>query len=168
MAVPILGEIERLITEHGSAAILKERIALASDQYAALDKKLLDAVARAQAAEVEYKNLESVNQRLELDNRKLKDEVRNLEEKLMGRHGQRLEEVKEAILLFLSARPHGGAIFADQIGRQCGIGSQVAMYHLEEMNERSLVLVSYSAIQPPLWSLGKEGRSYLVVHGLIS
>ena len=32
-------EIERLITEHGSAAILRERLALAADKYAALEEE---------------------------------------------------------------------------------------------------------------------------------
>jgi hypothetical protein len=35
-----LDELEKLINEHGSAAILKERIALANDKYAALEEKI--------------------------------------------------------------------------------------------------------------------------------
>ncbi len=44
MGIPGLSEIERLITEHGSAAILKERLALASDQYSALEKKFTESM----------------------------------------------------------------------------------------------------------------------------
>ena len=36
----IFDSIEKLITEHGSAAIIRERLALASDQYAALERQL--------------------------------------------------------------------------------------------------------------------------------
>jgi hypothetical protein len=35
----LLDELEKLINEHGSAAILKERISLANDKYAALEEK---------------------------------------------------------------------------------------------------------------------------------
>lgn len=36
----ILSDLERLITEHASAAVLKERIALAEDKYAALERRV--------------------------------------------------------------------------------------------------------------------------------
>lgn len=36
----LLDGLEKLINEHGSAAILKERIDLANDKYAALETKL--------------------------------------------------------------------------------------------------------------------------------
>jgi hypothetical protein len=42
MRIPIFGELERLINEHGSAVILKERLALAADQYAALEKQIAE------------------------------------------------------------------------------------------------------------------------------
>jgi hypothetical protein len=59
MSIAVLGEIEKLINEHGSAVILKERIALAQDQYAALEKKLSESESHTKAAELRAKNLES-------------------------------------------------------------------------------------------------------------
>jgi len=38
----ILDGIEKLINEHGSSVILKERIALAREQYAALERKVIE------------------------------------------------------------------------------------------------------------------------------
>jgi gas vesicle protein len=38
----LFGNIEKLITEHGSAAVLRERITLAQEKYVALEKKLAD------------------------------------------------------------------------------------------------------------------------------
>lgn len=64
MGIPILAEIERLITEHGSAAILRERLALAAEQYAALEKKVVD--------------LEAKNAHLESENSELQQQVRSL------------------------------------------------------------------------------------------
>jgi cell shape-determining protein MreC len=53
----VLDGIERLINEHGSSVILKERIALINDKYAALEQKLF-------ASELRTKNLESDNKTL--------------------------------------------------------------------------------------------------------
>ena len=39
----LFGNIEKLITEHGSAAVLRERITLAQEKYALLERKLADA-----------------------------------------------------------------------------------------------------------------------------
>lgn len=50
----IFTEIERLITEHGSAAILKERVALAREQNEALAKKV--GQLEAEVAELKKKN----------------------------------------------------------------------------------------------------------------
>jgi len=64
----LLDGFEKLINEHGSAVILKERIALANDKYSAL--------------EVEVKSLRSENEALRLDNGKFTETIRALEEKL--------------------------------------------------------------------------------------
>jgi len=88
----IFDSIERLINEHGSAAILKERLSLAADQYTALERKNAEANARAeaaelraQAAEMRVKDLEAENERLHLDNEQLVKEIGNLKKQLL--HG---------------------------------------------------------------------------------
>lgn len=40
MGIPFLSEIERLINEHGSATVLRERLALANDQFVLLERKV--------------------------------------------------------------------------------------------------------------------------------
>lgn len=72
----ILDGFEKLINEHGSAAILKERIDLARDQHAALEQKLA-------ASEAANKQLHSEKLNLELNNVKLKGEAKNLKEQLV-------------------------------------------------------------------------------------
>lgn len=47
MALPFLAEIERFITEHGSAAIMKERLELIRDKYSDLEEKLAAALAKS-------------------------------------------------------------------------------------------------------------------------
>lgn len=71
----LLDGIEKLITEHGSAAILKERLLLVADKYAALEKALI-------ACETKTKEAFSEKQTVELENLNLKEKVRNLEKQL--------------------------------------------------------------------------------------
>jgi DNA repair exonuclease SbcCD ATPase subunit len=158
MGIPILSEIERLINEHGSAAILKERLALASDQYSALEKKLSDASAREE-------HLRSENARLRTDLEKAQKKIQSLEEQVVQRHGQRLDEVKEKILVLLASHDD----YDGNIAQTLGIGNQVAAFHLEELEKMEFIYRSLSMtgeIFP--WCLVQEGRRYLVTHGLIA
>ena len=79
----LLDGLEKLINEHGSAVILKERIALANDKYSALE-------AKNSVLEAENKILRSENDAFRLDGIKLKDQVRNLEERLVQFHADTL------------------------------------------------------------------------------
>ena len=72
MAIPILSEIERLINEHGSALILKERLALAADKYSALEN--------------ESSSLKEENARLRLDYEECEKQRCALEKKLSEQH----------------------------------------------------------------------------------
>ncbi len=153
----LLDGIEKLINEHGSAVILKERIALANDKYFALERKLSE-------VELRIKELESEKQGFELDNFMLKEKVASLEEQLAERHGQRLEEIKEKILLYL-ANSHEATIH--QLAHQLGIGSEVAAFHIEEMKSKQIIYGSHSTMTDATYSLDQEGRGYLIKHGLI-
>jgi len=75
----IFGGIEKLINEHGSAAILKERLDLVADKYADLEQKLSDSTLKQKDIEIEKKNLE-------LENLKLQERIRALEKKLSNHH----------------------------------------------------------------------------------
>ncbi len=73
----LLDGFERLINEHGSSAILKERISLAEDKYAALESE--NAVIRSE------------NETLKLDNQQLREQVGYLEKQLIeSTHGSHL------------------------------------------------------------------------------
>jgi FtsZ-binding cell division protein ZapB len=85
MGIPILSEIERLINEHGSAVILKERLALAADQYSSLQKQVVQ--------------LQSENERLRLDHEECQKQRRALEEELSHIASQQ-EWTEEAGALF--------------------------------------------------------------------
>jgi DNA-binding transcriptional ArsR family regulator len=157
MGIPFLGEIERLITEHGSAAILKERLALANDQYSALEGKLTDAKSRAD-------ELASDNERLRRELHDAMEQLRALQAQSVGRKGERIEEVREAILRFLSERDD---VTSAEIARNTGKHEQLVTYHLTEMEEQDLVHASYSAYGETDWSIAHEGRGYLIRNGLL-
>jgi formylmethanofuran dehydrogenase subunit E len=56
----LLDLIEKAITEHGSASILKERLALIRDQASALEKQLADC--QAKTTELQNENIQLRNQ----------------------------------------------------------------------------------------------------------
>lgn len=151
--------IEKLINEHGSATILKERIALANDKYAALERKLSDAESR-------INQLEAEKQGIELDYYKLKDRVQNLEQQIVERHGQRMEDVREKLLVILS---QGQEALVAQLAQALSISEQLATFHLEEMAKTRFVSAArFYTGRPTIWKIAQDGRGYLVSHGLLT
>lgn len=158
MAFPIIGEIEKLINERGSAAIMKERLSLATDQYSALEKKLSE-------ANVRIEKLESENKSLHLNLEKAKTQIRDFEEKLtVGHTHTHLEEIKVKILLFMSEHEK---TYTQQIAARLGIGLQTAIFHLEELQDNEMVGMSIIFGSECPWYLNQEGRKYLVRNNLI-
>jgi len=154
----LLDGFEKLINEHGSAVILKERIALANDKYSALEHKLSECA----SAKME---LESENEALRLNLEKAKIEIQNLKKLSEQSHGQRLEEIREKLLLLLSAQTD---ITSQQIGRSASINPQLATFHLTDMQDKGLVNASYSFGGDTEWSIAQDGLGYLVRHGLLA
>ncbi len=154
----LLDGFEKLINEHGSATILKERIALANDKYAALEQKLV-------ASELRANNLESENQRLNVYLEKAKVEIQNLEKLTEQSHGSRLEEVKENLLKLLAEHPD---VEAEQIANALEANAQLITFHLTELENSRFVNGSYSVYDKTTWSIAHDGRGYLVKHGLLA
>ncbi|MES2909868.1 MAG: hypothetical protein V4718_00680 [Pseudomonadota bacterium] len=100
MTIPFFGEIERLITEHGSATILKERIALLKDQFVLLESKVT--------------HLEQENASLRTQNHELKEQT--------ARQTVAEQYVEENGALF-KKRPTGGyvnAVYCPSCKRSAG------------------------------------------------
>jgi len=154
----LLDGIEKLINEHGSAVILKERIALANDKYAALEQKL-------SASDLRVSELESENKGLRSNLEKTQVEVQNLKKLTEQSHGSRLEGVKEKILVALTQHEE---LEAAQISRMLGIGSQLATFHLEELKSSDMVNDYYAVDSPVFWGIIQGGRAYLVRHSLLA
>jgi predicted transcriptional regulator len=161
----LLDGLEKLINEHGSAVILKERIALANDKYAALEQKL-------SACEAIKKELHSENETLRLNLEQATVEIQNLQKLSEKSHSERLEEVKEKILVFVA---HNEDSVDQRIAQAVGVGVAVASFHLEELRKTKMVSNSHitgsdwsgSAARTE-WAIAHAGRGYLITHGLIA
>lgn len=71
----LLDSFDRLINERGSAAILRERLALAADQYAMLEKENTSLKTKIQILETENQSLKS--EKIELE-KKIEDLLRQI------------------------------------------------------------------------------------------
>lgn len=154
----LLDGFEKLINEHGSAVILKERIALANDKYAALEQKL-------SASELRVTELEAENKTFRLNLEKATVEIQNLKNITEKSHGNPLEAIREKILILLA----GQDTYESNIHQAVGVGAQMAAFHLQELASADFICRSYSMTgQEFPWSLTQDGRRYLVTHGLIA
>lgn len=111
---------------------------------------------------------------MEKENESLKSEVAKLREEIQRRddivekessRGKRLEEIKEKILMLLTQHEE---LEAEQISRQLNIGSQLAIFHLEELKDSEMVNDYYAMGSPVCWGIIQGGRAYLVRHGLLA
>jgi septum formation topological specificity factor MinE len=153
----LLDGFEKLINEHGSATILKERIELANDKYETLQEK-------NKVLEQKITQLEAENNALRLSHENAKIEIERLKVLTQNTHGSKLEELKESILFLLSKHED---LSAEQIGRALNQNTQLVMFHLTELENSELISPSYIINSPVIWSIAHEGRKYLVTHGLL-
>lgn len=153
----LLDGFEKLINEHGSAVILKERIALANDKYASLEQKLI-------TSELRVTELETENKALRYNLEKAQIEILNLKKHTENSHASRLDEVKENILVLLASQDN----YEYNIAQAIGINHQVAKLHLDDLSEIEFIYRSLSMTgQEFPWELSKEGRRYLAKNGLL-
>ena len=75
---------------------------------------------------------------------------------------ERMEKIKEDILILLSNHPDSKVEFLAQAIK---VGNQVVLHHLEAMQEKKLVRHYWRTMK---WKLQPIGREYLVRHNLIS
>lgn len=163
MAFPILGEIERLINEKGSAAIMKERLSLAADQYSALEKKLTDANIRREQLESENKSL-----KLEIQNiNTVIDDLRRENETLHDNtlHDKSLEEVEVEILKCITGKPKTDKEISSMLNKNV----ELIKYHLEELKNINMTKSERVGLGVgDIWYLEQLGRKYLKINNLLN
>ena len=82
----LLDGIEKLINEHGSATILKERISLVNDKYSFLEKKNVALCQENETLKKENEILTAENQTLKLNLQQAEQKRRQLEEQISKIH----------------------------------------------------------------------------------
>ena len=142
MTINPVAAIEKLITEHGSAAILKERLLLASDQYAALEKEVVD----LRETVIEFR--EALTQRdsllaeatakiqaLETRNADLEAHIEQLEKK-PGNLKEELPEDTRRVLALLAKSP--GRFNVSRLQAESGIEIGKLNFHLDKLQSLGL------------------------------
>lgn len=162
MAIPFLSDIERLITEHGSAAILRERITLINEKYSTLEQKVIDLEGQITHLRGKISDLETENSSLRLKKHELEVELQQFKDSKL--HGGRLEELKEKILVALL---NEDGITSSAIARLLSISKLSAEVHLDEMLQASLAkpILRVNNRESP-WVLNQAGKKYLAHYGL--
>ena len=155
----MLNMIEKLINEHGSSTILKERILLISDKYDALDEKLKISEQKAEL--------------LERENSFLKEKVESLENEINATiqnssDAPKLDDVKNNILTMLFSASDG--ISKEDIANKLALEIGVVNYHFDELKDMNYLdfprLVMGSALTGSrggqFQKISQEGRKYVV------
>ena len=116
----MLDLLNTLINEHGSSTILKERLGLVADQYAALERRNAD--------------LEKENQQIALELEQVRARLRTLQsqlDSLQSAHGKLVcDHCGSPSIVRVGSRPH--AIFGD-------VGLKQAVYRCEGCGGQTLI-----------------------------
>ena len=159
----LLDSVEKLITEHGSAAILRERIALANDKHAALERKATTLEAENGELRTQLKVALAYQEQLRTELNSLKESIANASS---AGSSSRLEELREKILALLAT--NDGAT-DQQIAGVLGVSQPVAEFHLQELPPAQMIRCTLRVGQRVTpWHLSQEGRRYLVVNKLVA
>ncbi len=155
MAIPILSEIERLINERGSAAILQKHVSLLKEELALIDKKI--------------KDLESTNSNLVSENKQLNHQVQII-------HGISLNE-KHTLTLLAVASKSGSEL--SLIASYSGLSNEETLDKLNYLESLGIIKINYITrtwnepdkpfpISKNLntWTVTPKGHGYINYKGL--
>jgi hypothetical protein len=166
MGIPIFDDIGKLINEHGSATILKERIFLAADQYAILERKVHDLEAKMNA-------LEHENARLQLDIQKCEEEKEGCQAQIDQTRTIPLNKNHEAVLIAV-ASCSGRDVSA--ISKYCVLSVSEVSEKLNYLESASLVHQKRGGIKNPtpggfplavqVWYLSEKGHQCISANNL--
>lgn len=147
----LFAPLEKLINEHGSAAIMKERLELLRDQFKALEDKNRELADNLRLAEAKVTVLEAENRDF-----RSKQEVPPTQ--------IRLEPQTRAILTYLFE--YGEDASADFVGYNLGIKTSIAEYHFDILKRHGFIrfkrpYMRTADIAPsgPSYVLTAEGRA---------
>ena len=134
-----------LLKDYPALSVAKERLALAEERF---------------------RHTEEENKRLKQRLGELEEENKMLRSQVPKPRGNTLEEIEVQILKFLSQTGRDG-VQASVVANRLGIHETKAQYYLDRMEETDFVNMSIFFGSPSLYSLGHEGREYLVKNDLV-
>ena len=169
-----MGWIDEMLTGIPANPVLRERLQLAAEQRAAVEKKLAEALLNASRLEILVQELETDNQALKLDNVNLRQQLQRKDDviqKEKSQHGH-LDEVREKILLTVA---NNQDITSREMPPLCGVDELIVKYHLEELRKERMVSFRVTAGSDfagtratTHWSVSRAGIAYLVSNRLIA
>lgn len=157
-------EIEKLITEHGSAAILREKVGLLEAQR--------EAAVREQNKL--SKEVSSLNQKVEIikeEKTKLLSELDEARRELLILKTSKnvkheLDETSEKMLILIANRSEG--TIDNEMIQHLGFQQAKGKYHLDQLRKRGFVHSGSGIIgRGSLYYATTEGREYLANNGLL-
>lgn len=161
----LLDGLEKLITEHGSAAILKERIALANDKYSLLEQKNAQLIAERTQFEAKITVLENDKQSLKSQIYQAEKEIKRLTEIIEAgtkhQSSKKLDKIKESILkaLFEANRDCDVSQFASTLR----IDESLVRYHVDDLKDKGLINIGQRILNSPItYCISQTGRKYVV------
>lgn len=160
----MLSMFEKLINEHGSSIILKERLELFSDKYSMLEEKLKISEQKNKLLENGKDNLRTRLSQAEKENEKLKATI---ESSILNQDSNKLDEIKEKILQLLFQT--GKEVNLIPLCSQLSIDKSTAEYHLNILEEGSYIYCHYyqgdwisGESGFSAYEIAQEGRKYAI------
>ena len=148
--------LEKLINEHGSATILKERINLIREQHDA----------QVNGLQAEGDRLEDKCDLLESQLDEAREEIQRLKTQLKTSKGTgRLDDIEVSILVFLGK--HRGDVSAAGVASQLDENPTKIEYYLGKLENDDFVYGHhFASTRATLYEIGHLGREYLVKNNL--
>jgi hypothetical protein len=161
----LIKQLEKLINEHASAAVLRDHLALFKDQLLILEKENVKLASENSVLTTTNEKLVSENKNLRIANDELASKIKEYENPPHKK--DLLDEPKIKILTLLGQYSTDDEIDADSIAAQCNLPAQATQFHLEELQDSQLIRASYYVGRSPTWYIIQEGRRYLMTRGLL-
>ena len=153
-----LDDIEKLINEHGSSSILRERILFWKERFEALNSEL-------EELKIKTKSLVSENDRLKQTKKTLEIKVSELQAQIDAPtiHAENLPKEQHDILILLMNK----TMKEDEIIAATGRGAGSIRFDLEELKGAGLIESEVVCGFGPYCNLTQDGRRYLKKNGLL-
>jgi len=133
------------------SAALRERLALAADQYTILEGEITD-------LKKKYSLLETENQNLRLDLGKAKEQIRDLEEQLSNRHSEALDKIATQILLLVADHPD---CTTEALAHHLKLHPEKVLYYRDELTQQGYLDYGLTWDDQEYYQLTPKGRKTL-------